>query len=55
MPFKDFVHPSWAPLGDGKKEFRNVTMFSLTITSFDRAVNNTLYFKLKDDSLIYLE
>lgn len=54
MPFNDFVHPSWAPLGDGKKEFNNITMFQMTITSFDKAVSNTLEFSLKDDNLIYL-
>jgi len=55
MPFNDFFHPSWAPYGDGKKDFCNVTMFTLTITSFDKAVNNTINFKLTDGNFISLE
>lgn len=54
MPFENFVHPPWAHFGDGEKEFKNVTMFQLTITSFDRAVNNTLYFALEGNNLIRL-
>jgi len=41
-------------LGDGKKDFHNVKMFQLVITCPNRAVNNTLYFALKNNTMFYL-
>ncbi|MDP2922219.1 MAG: CIA30 family protein [Candidatus Omnitrophota bacterium] len=54
MPFEDFVNPKWASHGNGKKEFKNVTQIAVTITNFDRPIENTLYFETFDGDLFKL-
>lgn len=53
IPFERLIR-SKESLGDGKKDFHNVKMFQLVITNPNQAVNNTLYFALKNNTMFYL-
>jgi hypothetical protein len=55
MPFEDFINPPWAQKGDRKKTFVEVELIGITLTSFDKPINKTVYFKTFGNQLFNLD
>ena len=54
MPFENFTSPSWAQMGNGKKTFTEIKLIGITLTSFNIAINKTVYFKTFGDQIFFL-
>jgi hypothetical protein len=55
MPFKDFVRPPWVNIGSKKRNFADIRQICITLTSFDKPINKTVYFKTFGEEIFYLE